>query len=156
MPVQPKQIECLPDVLTTKTRKVREINGKTRDLAKEMIVTMRANGGVGLAAPQIGVPLRMAVYQLPEDSEPTVLVNPYIVRKKGDQLCEGEGCLSIVGFRGTTLRSSDVRVRAYDLDGKEIKVRGKNLLAQVLEHEIDHLNGVLLFERLIGGMRRES
>jgi len=101
---------------------------------------------VGLAAPQVGISLRIAVIGLP-DEEPIVLVNPEIVKRSGERVLE-EGCLSIPGYRGEIKRSVSVIVKARDRSGKETRIKGTELLAQVLEHELDHLNGVLYIDHL--------
>jgi peptide deformylase len=113
-----------------------------------MIESMYAAQGVGLAAPQIGVPLRVVVLGMP-DEEPFALINPVLLRQEGTRRLEGEGCLSVPGYRGAITRSRKVVVRALDIRGKEIRVRAEdNLLAQALEHEVDHINGTLYVDRL--------
>jgi peptide deformylase len=107
---------------------------------------MHAAPGVGLAAPQVGVPLRVIVIGLPEE-EDFVLVNPEIVRRTGERLVT-EGCLSVPGYYGEIKRAWRVTVKGRDLSGKEIRIRAEELLAQALEHEIDHLNGVLYIDRM--------
>lgn len=139
-----------PDaVLELKTRRVKEIDDTIRKLVEDMIETMHKNRGVGLAANQVGVPLRVAVVQLPEDEKATVLINPRVTRREGEREVD-EGCLSIPGYHGLVKRSLKVRVRAMDLDGKPIRIKGEDdLLAQALEHETDHLDGVLYISRLV-------
>ena len=95
---------------------------------------------------------RYAVIQLPEWNEPLVLINPEIIRREGEREVE-EGCLSIPGYRGTVKRSERVRARALDLNGKVVRIKADGLLAQALEHETDHLNGVLYIDHLVS---RES
>ena len=115
-----------------------------------MIETMHDAHGVGLAANQVGISLRVAVIQLPEEEEATVLINPKVLRTEGEREIEGEGCLSIPGYRGTVLRAEKIRVRALDIDGKEFRIRAANdLLAQALQHEADHLDGRLYLDRLV-------
>ena len=136
------------DVLHRKTRRVKEIDGSIRKLVEDMIETMHANNGVGIAANQVGVPLRVTVIQLPDEEEVTVLINPEVVRREGEREVE-EGCLSIPGYQGRVRRSVKVRVRAQDLEGKTFRIKAENdLLAQALEHETDHLNGFLYISRL--------
>ncbi len=101
---------------------------------------------VGLAAPQVGVPLRVIVIGIPEEKD-IVLINPEIVRRKGERMVT-EGCLSIPGYFGVVKRAESVRVKARDVRGRETKINADELLAQVLEHEIDHLNGVLYIDHL--------
>lgn len=111
-----------------------------------MFETMYHAQGVGLAAPQIGIPLRVIVLGIPEEDE-IVLVNPEIVRQSGERLLP-EGCLSIPGYIGEVVRSESVTVKGRDLNGKEIRIKAEGLLAQALEHEIDHINGRLYIDRL--------
>lgn len=147
MPV--RTIRVLPDpVLRQKAKKVSKIDRSVQQLIDDMIETMRAASGVGLAAPQVGVPLRVAVIEIP-GSEVIVLINPEIVKKQGERLIQ-EGCLSIPGYQGEISRSVWVKVKAKDIQGRSIRIKGEELLAQALEHEIDHLNGVLYIDRLDG------
>ena len=129
---------------------MKSIDRRIRKLVDDMIETMHAERGVGLAANQVGVPMRVAVIQLPEDDEATILINPKVLRKEGEREVEGEGCLSIPGYRGTVARAQKIRVRALDIDGKEFRIRASDdLLAQALEHEADHLDGILYLDRLV-------
>lgn len=129
---------------------MKSIDRRIRKLVDDMIETMHAERGVGLAANQVGVPMRVAVIQLPEDEEATILINPKVLRKEGEREVEGEGCLSIPGYRGTVVRAQKIRVRALDIDGKEFRIRASDdLLAQALEHEADHLDGILYLDRLV-------
>ena len=143
-------IKYIPDpILRRKTRSVKEIDSAVLRLIDDMIETMYAAGGVGLAANQVGVPLRLAVIQQPEDEEATVLINPKMVRREGERELL-EGCLSIPGYHGMVRRSLKVRVRALDRDGKPVRIRAQdNLLAQALEHELGHLNGGLYVDNLV-------
>ncbi len=139
----------LPDpVLRQKAKKVTKIDKSIRRLINDMIETMRAVAGVGLAAPQVGVPLRVAVIEIPGD-EVIVLVNPEVVKKEGERVI-GEACLSVPGYQGELKRAVRVKVKAQDRLGRKIRLKGEDLLAQALEHEIDHLNGVLYVDRLDG------
>ena len=136
--------------LRQKARKVRKIDTSVQNLVDDMLDTLEVAGGVGLAANQVGVPLRLAVVQLPEDEDATVLINPEIVRSKGEREID-EGCLSMPGYRGRVRRSQKVRAKALDRHGKVLRIRAENdLMAQVLEHEIDHLNGTLYSDHLVG------
>jgi len=142
-----REILKYPDPrLRTKARRVREVDGSIQRLIDDMVETMRAANGVGLAATQIGVPLRVAVVE-PRDGQLIVLINPEIVKTSGQRRVE-EACLSVPGYWGELTRSEVVVVRALDRNGREFRVRGTGLLAQALEHEIDHLNGVLYIDRL--------
>jgi peptide deformylase len=127
---------------------VRTIDKSIHELIATMWETMYDAPGVGLAAPQIGVALRVIVIEVP-DHDPVALLNPEIVKRSGQRLVD-EGCLSVPGFRGEIFRS--VKVLAKGLDpktGKEIRVKAEDdLMAQALEHEIDHINGVLYIDFL--------
>jgi peptide deformylase len=146
--IQP--IRLLPDpVLRTRTRRVRGIDASLQRLIDEMVETMRDAHGVGLAANQIGVSLRLCVIEIPEEEEVRVLINPEIIARRGEREIE-EGCLSIPGYRGLVHRSQEVRVRALDREGQPVRIKAEdNLLAQALEHEIGHLNGQLYIDHLV-------
>ncbi|MBI5948376.1 MAG: peptide deformylase [Chloroflexi bacterium] len=137
-------------VLREKARRVRAIDSSILKLIEDMWETMYDAPGVGLAAPQIGIPLRVVVIDV-HDYPPFALVNPEIVKRSGERRCD-EGCLSVPGFRGEITRS--VKVLAKGLDpktGKEVRIKGENdLLAEALEHEIDHVNGILYIDYLSG------
>jgi len=141
-------IRVVPDpMLRQKAKRVKAIDGSIRKLIGDMIETLHAvPGRAGLAAPQVGVSLRVIVIGIPE-GEDIALVNPEIVRRKGERMVT-EGCLSIPGYFGVVKRSESVRVKGRDLRGKGIKIKANELLAQALEHEIDHLNGVLYIDYL--------
>jgi peptide deformylase len=111
-----------------------------------MVDTMHEAQGVGLAAPQIGVLLRVIVIHIP-DEEVLALVNPQIVRRSGERVVE-EGCLCVPGYRGEIKRSEKVTAKGLDRLGREVRVKGEGLLAQALEHETDHLKGVLYIDHL--------
>ena len=114
-----------------------------------MLETIHAvPGRVGLAAPQIGVPLRVIVIGIPGE-EDIVLINPEIVRRKGEQVVD-EGCLSLPGYVGQLKRAESVTVKGLDRNGKKIRIRANGLLAQALQHEIDHLNGTIYVDHLEG------
>jgi peptide deformylase len=137
----------LPEpILRRKSKRVRTIDGSVRKLAEDMIETMHAASGVGLAAPQVGVSLRVIVIGLPEE-EDFVLINPEVVRRSGERLVT-EGCLSVPGYYGEIKRAQRVTVKGKDLSGKEVRIKAEELLAQALEHEIDHINGVLYIDHL--------
>lgn len=141
------EIRTLPDqVLRRRARKVSAIDGSIQKLIDDMIDTMRANSGVGLAAPQVGVPLRIVVIEMPGE-EVITLINPQIVKRQGERVVD-EACLSVPGYQGEINRSVIVKVKAQDRRGKEIRIKGDGLLAQALEHETDHLNGTLYIDRV--------
>ena len=141
------QIRTLPDpVLRQKAKKVNSIDSSIQKLIDDMIETMRAASGVGLAAPQIGVSLRIAVIEIPGE-EVITFVNPEIIKRQGERVLE-EACLSVPGYQGEIVRSVTVKVKAQDRQGKEFRLKGEELLAQALEHETDHLNGTLYIDHL--------
>ncbi len=141
-------IRLLPDpVLTRKARKVSMIDNSVKKLIDDMLETVHAAPGrAGLAAPQVGVSLRVVVIDVPE-GENICLVNPEIVKKSGERIVE-EGCLSIPGYVGEITRAETVTVKGKDREGKSIRIKGEGLLAQALEHEIDHVNGILYIDHL--------
>lgn len=142
-------IRFVPDpILRRQAKKLSKIPLIMKKFTDEMIETMHAENGVGLAANQIGSLQKVAVIQLPEWEEALVLINPEIVKREGEREVE-EGCLSIPGYRGLVKRSVTVRARALGLDGKVIRIKADGLLAQALEHETDHLNGILYIDRLV-------
>jgi len=137
----------LPDpVLRKKAKKIRVIDGSIKRLIADMIETMHAAPGVGLAAPQVGVSLRVIVFNVP-DGDDMAMINPEIVRRKGEQPVE-EGCLSYPGYMAQFKRSETVTVKGFDPDGREIRIKAEGLLAEILQHEIDHLNGMLFLDHL--------
>jgi peptide deformylase len=141
-------IRTIPDpVLKQKAKRVRTIDGSIKKLISDMIETMHSEPGrVGLAAPQIGVPLRVIVIGIPEE-EDIAIINPEIVRSRGERSID-EGCLSVPGYFGQIKRAESVTVKGRDQDGKEIRIKAEGLLSQALQHEIDHLNGVLYLDHL--------
>ncbi len=135
-------------VLRQPAKKVRRVDDSIRRLVDDMIESMTAAQGIGLAAPQIGVGLRIIVIGLP-DGEPFALINPSVARRSGERRLETEGCLSVPGYRGVVTRTPRVTVKGLDIDGRQIRVKAENdLLAQALEHEGDHVNGILYVDRL--------
>ena len=142
-------MRIVPDpVLRQKAKRVSSLGGSLQRLIDDMIETMHEANGVGLAANQVGVLQRVVVIQLPEDEEPRVFINPEITRREGEREVE-EGCLSIPGYRGMVQRSVKVRAKGLDRNGKQVRVSAEELLAQALEHEIDHLDGALYIDRLV-------
>jgi len=137
-------------VLREKARRVRTIDRSIHRLIEDMWETMYDAPGVGLAAPQIGIPLRVVVIHTPE-RDPIALVNPEIVKRSGERVLD-EGCLSVPGYRGEITRSVKVLAKGIDPStGKEIRVRAENdVFAEALEHEIDHVNGILYIDYLSG------
>ena len=137
-------------VLHAPSSAVKEIDGSVAALVGDMVETMYAAPGIGLAAPQIGVPLRVIVIDLSVGEEKGALitvVNPEFVEREGEQRHE-EGCLSVPGFAGTPVRPARVVVKGLDLDGKERVYTATDLLARAFCHEIDHIDGLLFVDRL--------
>jgi len=132
-------------MLREKTKKGSPFVASLQRLLDDLLEPMRDAPGIGLAANQIGVPLRVAVIELEE--KVTELINPQIVRASGEVI-DWEGCLSIPGFVAEVKRSAKVTVKAQDRHGKEFRIKGEELLARALQHEIDHLNGVLYIDYL--------
>ncbi len=135
-------------MLREKARRVRTIDKSIHKLIDDMWETMYDAPGVGLAAPQVGVSLRVIVIDV-GDGQPIALVNPEIVKRSGERLLD-EGCLSVPGFRGQIKRSVKVVAKGIDpYTGKEVRIKAEdNLLAEALEHEIDHINGILYIDYL--------
>lgn len=153
-------------MLRQKAKKVKRVDDSTRKLVDDMFDSMREARGLGLAAPQIGVGLRVLVIEMPEEEtdesvqalprdkrqvnysgEQIVLINPEIVKMEGEQFGE-EGCLSIPGFVGMVRRAMKVTVKGLDRKGKETRIKGEGLLARALQHEVDHLDGILYTDRI--------
>lgn len=142
-----RKICCLPEaVLRQKAKKVPKVDASIRRLIGDMVETMIQAEGVGLAAPQVGISLRVAVLQMPEE-EPVAIVNPKVVKRAGERPVM-EGCLSVPGYQGEVKRSVSIIVKGLDQQGKEIRIKATGLMAQALEHEIDHLNGMLYVDRI--------
>ena len=134
-------------VLRQKAKRVPKIDGSIERLIDDMIDTMRAAPGVGLAAPQIGVSLRVVVIETPDDGL-MALINPEIVKTSGERRLT-EGCLSVPGYQAEITRSRQVTVKALNREGKAVRIKAvDSLLAQALEHEIDHINGILYIDHL--------
>ena len=135
------------DVLRQRAKRVSQVDGSIQRLVESMIETMRDAGGVGLAAPQVGVSLRVVIIAIPGE-EVITLINPEIVKRSGERPVT-EGCLSVPGYWAEVTRSVSVTVKGRDLQGHQVRIKAKDdLLAQALEHEIDHINGVLYIDHL--------
>lgn len=140
-------------VLHQKAKKIKRVDASTQKLVDDMLESMRAVHGLGLAAPQIGIGLRVFVIEMPEgkdepnSGEQVILINPEIVKAEGEQVGE-EGCLSIPGYVGVVRRALKVSVKGLNRKGKEVRVKGEGLLARAMQHEIDHLDGILYTDRL--------
>lgn len=133
-------------VLRQKAKRVPAIDASIHRLIDDMIETMQQARGVGLAAPQVGLSLRVIVLQMPGE-EPIALINPEIVERAGEQDVT-EGCLSVPGYYGRIRRPAEVVVKGKDRRGKATKIRASGLMAEALEHEIDHLNGMLYIDHV--------
>lgn len=150
-----REVRYLGDpVLREMCREVETIDDDVRALVDDLLETMYAEDGIGLAAPQIGVPLRVFVYDVRDDDlDPGVLVNPRIVEATGKQK-EVEGCLSIPGLDEVVERSADVVVEGLDRDGERVRIEATGLLSRCLQHENDHLDGILFIDRVSPLKRR--
>jgi peptide deformylase len=140
-------------VLKQRAKDVTEIDGDLVRVVDTMLETMYEAHGVGLAAPQVGIQKRVFTYDV--DDDPGVLINPEIVAASGEWVYD-EGCLSVPGLHFEIVRPSLVTVRGLDLDGNEVIVEADELMGRLLQHEIDHLDGVLLLDRLEPEVRREA
>jgi peptide deformylase len=135
---------------------IRKFDAELQQLAEDMFASMYAAQGVGLAAPQVGKSLRLAVVDVTGGKNPEakiVLANPEIIHAEGE-VREEEGCLSVPGFRGYVLRPQFVTIKAQNAKGEAFEIRGENLLARAFCHEIDHLNGILFLQHL-GMLKRD-
>jgi peptide deformylase len=146
--MSPLQIRKIGDpVLRTKAKKIDEITEKINDLIDNMFETMYAEDGIGLAAPQVGILKRIAIVDIQEDNK-IVLINPEIIEEEGKAVME-EGCLSIPGETGDVIRAEKIKVRTLDRDGNEIEFKAEGLEARAIQHEIDHLDGILFIDKVV-------
>ena len=145
-------------VLHQKAKKVRKIDDSIQKLIDNMIDTVHDIEGLGLAAPQVGVPLQIVVIQLPDEEDVITLINPEVVKISDETEMMIEGCLSLPGYNADVKRSTSITVKARDRQGKPIRIKGEGLLAQVLQHETDHINGVVFVDHLesIDKLRRNE
>ena len=140
--------------LRRKSKAIRKFNQNLRQLSEDMVETMRSAQGVGLAAPQIGINERLIVVEMPNEGfeeDPQAgrlfaVVNPEVVRARGEKVIGDEGCLSIPGYIGEVERSSTATIKGFDINGKPIRVKVFDFLARIFLHEIDHLDGVLFID----------
>jgi peptide deformylase len=142
-------------VLREPASPVESFDAGLRRLAEDMIQTMREAPGVGLAAPQVGRSLRLFVFDIGDEAGARALANPVLKNEWGEQLAD-EGCLSVPGLYYPVRRAQKVWAEGVDLDGHEVTIEGEDLLARVLQHEVDHLNGILFIDRLDGEHRSEA
>jgi peptide deformylase len=150
----PYSIRMVGDpVLRQRAAEVTTIDGRLAKLADDMVVTMYDAPGLGLAAPQVGVEKRLFVYDVGEG--PKTLINPEIVESDGEWTYE-EGCLSVPGLSWEIVRPKQVHLRGVDLDGNQVDIEADEILARCFQHELDHLDGVLLLERLDAATRKQA
>jgi len=146
------EIITYPDkFLSQPTRPIENIDGNIQDLIEDMAATMYQAPGVGLAAIQVGVNNSLLVYDVsPRDQERClqVLINPRIISSEGSIVSEDEGCLSVPDFRSDVKRAASIIVEGYDRNEKPLRIEAEGFLAVVLQHEIDHLNGILFIDRI--------
>lgn len=134
---------------------VADIDSKLVKLSSDMLDTMYAEPGLGLAATQVGVNRRFFVYDINDGNGPQAIVNPVITETRGEWLYE-EGCLSVPGLHWDIVRPKEVHLSGYDLDGNEVSIEADELLARLFQHELDHLDGVLLIDRLEDDRRKDA
>ncbi|NLD77725.1 MAG: peptide deformylase [Acidimicrobiales bacterium] len=152
----PYEIRVIGDpVLKQAAADVEEIDSKVVRLVDDMVATMYAAPGIGLAAPQIGVQKRLFVWDLDDGTGPHAIVNPEIVESDGEWTFQ-EGCLSVPGLSWDITRPNRVHVVGRDLDGNEVSYEASELEGRMFQHELDHLNGVLLVERLDDDQARDA
>jgi len=144
-----RDIRILGDsALRVRCSEVESVDDEVRQLVDDLMDTMYAADGIGLAAPQVGIPLRVFVYDVREpEVEPGVLINPRLV-EGGGTVRDTEGCLSIPGLNETVERYAEVVVEGLDREGREIRIEATDLLSRCLQHENDHLDGILFIDRL--------
>jgi peptide deformylase len=135
-------------VLRTKAKEVKEITDQTRDLLDNMAETMYAAPGVGLAAPQVGILQRIIVIDVDDEHGLIEVINPEIIDVSDERIIMEEGCLSVPEQTGRVIRPKEVKVRGLNRNGKEIEIEADNMLARALQHEIDHLEGILFIDKL--------
>jgi peptide deformylase len=140
-------------VLKSEAAAITDVDGKLVRLAEEMVHVMYAAPGIGLAAPQIGVQKQMFVYDIGEG--PATIVNPRIEESSGEWVYE-EGCLSIPGLYVEMVRPKEVLMSGWDLDGNEVSIEADEVLARLFQHELDHLHGVLMFDRMTPEQRKAA
>src|SRR3954447_10265341 len=142
-------------VLKAKTPEVSDIDGKIVRLAHEMAQVMYDAAALGLAAPQVGVQKRFFVYDLGDGTGAHTIVNPVIVESRGEWVYD-EGCLSIPKLYVEIMRPKELLVRGFDLDGNELQIEADEILGRLIQHELDHLDGVLMFERMTPDQRKQA
>jgi peptide deformylase len=142
-------------VLNQKAAPITDIDGAIAKLAEDMVAPLKDVDGLGLAAPQVGVLKRLFIYDLRDGKGPQTLVNPVITESSGEWEYE-EGCLSVPGLYFPIIRPKEIHLTGYDLDGNEVSFDADELLARLFQHELDHLDGTLLLERLDEDTRKKA
>ena len=140
-------------VLRQRAAEVADIDGKVAKIVDGMVGALYEAHGLAVAAPQVGVLKRLFVYQMPEDEQPRVIVNPVISESSGEWTYD-EGCLSVPGLSWEIVRPREVHLTGFDLDGNEVSFEADDLLARMFQHELDHLDGVLLLDHLDDEQRK--
>ena len=138
------------EILKKKSREIETIDEKIQILIDDMIETMHKYNGVGLAAVQVGILKRVIVIDLYDDNGPIVMINPVIIKEKGEQEVD-EGCLSFPNQFAKVIRPAEVVAEYTDREGKRMRVKAKELLAQAISHEVDHLNGEVFMDKILPG-----
>lgn len=142
------KIYCVGDEILNKVAEpVKNIDSSIKELSREMIETMHKANGVGLAAPQIGLSLRMFVTDV-EDDSPRVFINPQIIKTSIEENTYEEGCLSIPGIWAEVKRPAEVTIQAYNEKGNPFTLEARGMLARCIQHEYDHLNGILFINKV--------
>ena len=142
-------------VLKQRASEVTDLDGRLARLVEDMAATMYDAPGVGLAAPQVGIPKRLFVYDLHDGLGARSMVNPEIVESEGEWAFD-EGCLSVPGLAWEIVRPKRIHLRGYDIHGNEVDIEADEYEARVFQHELDHLDGVLLVERLDADTRKQA
>ncbi len=140
-------------VLRQVAKPVENVDGALVKLADDMVETMHHSVGAGLAAPQVGVQRRLFVYEL--DDGPQTIINPEIVESSGE-LWHDEACLSIPGLRIAVMRPETIVLQGFDLEGNEMTIEADDFMGRMFQHEVDHLDGILMVERLDDDMRKQA
>ncbi|MGN0297964.1 MAG: peptide deformylase [Lachnospiraceae bacterium] len=139
------------ECLRKKCKEIKEITPRIRTLAEDMLETMYATNGVGLAGPQVGILKRIVVIDVEDGANPYVMINPRILESSGEQTGY-EGCLSVPGKSGIVTRPNYVKAAALNLDGEEYILEGTELLARAICHELDHLDGIMYIDKVEGNL----
>ncbi len=143
------------EILRKKSKEVKDLTPRLKDLIVDMKETMKNLGGCGLAAVQVGVLKNIIVCAPNEEEEPIVLINPEILEKSETMVEDSEGCLSVEGYRGKVLRPKSIVVKAKDEKMNDIEFDAEDFLARIICHEVDHLNGVLYTDKVVEGTLEE-